>query len=298
MQEASISFYETKQPIAYKDKYLRLVASIVATHIIIVYGESRSTFEMLLMPAYYYAFIGSFIIALILFWAVREIVIRLDKNFDWLEMPVYRIGLQTFFGFIVPGLLAFLLAALYFRIRGHNILHTSYLRYDFQFILLQILLINFYYVTFYFYGRWRQAKSLIDKIGKSTPVADTAFAQTFQVIKGAKNVLLPIDEIAYCYRKEESNFLRTINGEDFFINQSLDEVQQQLPETRFFRINRQLIAHRQTCKSFDLLSYGKLKVALQPAFNEEVIVSQKRALAFKTWLGKTINTTNQQFVFP
>jgi len=285
MLEAQMSYPINKQPILYKDKYLRLLTCIVATHIIIVYGESRSTFEMLLMPAYYYAFLGSFIIAFILFSAVRGIVIKLDENFDWLEMPVYRVGLQVFCGFIVPGLLAFLLAALYFRIRGYNILRTSYLRYDFQFILLQILLINGYYVAYYFFGRWQQAKTILETIGKSGIASNgTSINDTFQVSKGATNVLLHFDEIAYCYRKNDTNFLRTMQGEDFFIGQSLDEVQQQLPESKFFRINRQMIAHRQTCKSFDLLSYGKLKAAIYPPFSEEVIVSQKRALAFKNWV--------------
>ncbi|UOE51329.1 LytTR family transcriptional regulator DNA-binding domain-containing protein [Mucilaginibacter sp. SMC90] len=284
MQDVRIPYYDTKKPIAYKDTYLRLIACIVATHIVIVYGETRSTFEMLLMPAYYYAFIGSFGIAFTLFWAVRKIVIKLDERCDWLEMPLHRIGLQAFFGFIVPGLLAFLLAALYFRIRGYNILHTTYLRYDFQFILLQILLINFYYVSYYFYGRWRQAKNVIDRIGSVAPAPVASGATTFQVSKGAANVLLPIDEIAYFYRKGDSNFLRTMQGEDFFITLSLDEVQQRLPEDRFFRANRQLVLNRAACKGFDLLSYGKLKATLSPHLDGDVVISQKRALAFKTWI--------------
>ncbi len=287
MSEPTLT-YETKhQPIAYKDLYLRLIACIAATHIIIEYGETQSTFELLLNPDYYYAFIGSFAIAFLLFTAVRAISLKLDDHFDWMEQPVYRTSLQAFFGFLMPGLFAFLLAALYFKVRGYNILHTSYLRYDFQFILLQILIINCYYVAYYFYGRWLQARSVIEKMSKAKHVLpDIGFNETFQVSKGATNVLLPMDEIAYCYRREETNFLRTIKGEDFFISQSLDEVQQQLPESKFFRINRQMIAHRQTCKSFDMLSYGKLKAALHPAFNEEIIISQKRALAFKNWIQK------------
>jgi len=286
MQEVRIPYYDTKKPIAYKDSYLRLIACIVATHMVIVYGETRSTFEMLLMPAYYYAFIGSFGIAFILFWTVRKIVIKLDQTCDWLEMPVYRIGLQAFFGFMVPGLMAFLLAALYFRIRGYNILHTSYLRYDFQYILLQILLINFYYIGYYFYGKWQQAKKVIERFGSMVPAPERQGKETFQVSNGSTNVLLPLDEIAYCYRKGESNFLRTMQGEDFFITQSLDEVQQRLPDERFFRANRQLVLNRAACKGFDLLSYGKLKVILSPELDADVVVSQKRALAFKSWVQK------------
>ena len=97
--------------------------------------------------------------------------------------------------------------------------------------------------------------------------------------------MLPIDEIAYFYRRNDTNFLRTTKGEDFFINESLDEVQQQLPERRFFRANRQLIVHRKALKGFDLLSYGKLEATLVPPIDEEVVISQKRAAAFKKWIG-------------
>jgi hypothetical protein len=211
----------------------------------------------------------------------------LDESFDWMEQPVYRIGLQAFFGFMMPFLLAFMLAALYFRIRGVNILRTSYLRYDFQFILLQILIINCYYVSYYFYSRWLQAREVISKISQNInkeSLTDTKRGGTFQVSKGASNLLLRLEEIAYCYREGESNFLWTINGEDFFISQSLDDVQQQFPEQQFFRLNRQMIAQRQMLKGYQLLSYGKLKAELQPAYKAEVVVSQKRALAFKNWL--------------
>jgi hypothetical protein len=275
----------TSQPVQYHDLYLRLAACMLGTHILIVYGETKSTLEMLLTPAYYYAFIGSFIIAFILVSVVRQTFIRLDKVYDWMVQPLVRCCLQLLFGLVIPGILALILAALYFKVRGYNILHTSYLRYDFQFILLQLLLINIYYLAYYFYGRSLQSKSIIENISKTNKVlSNPVLNETFQVSRGLTTLLLPIDEIAYCFRIAESNFLRTIAGEDFFISQSLDEIQQQLPKNKFFRINRQMIAHRQTCKSFDLLSYGKLKTQLQPAYNEEVIISQKRALAFKNWL--------------
>ena len=74
-------------------------------------------------------------------------------------------------------------------------------------------------------------------------------------------------------------------GEDFYIGQSLDEMQQLLPEKLFFRLNRQMLAHRDTCRAYHLLTYGKLGAELVPPFKSEVIVSQKRAAAFKDWMG-------------
>jgi hypothetical protein len=285
MQEGQF-IHSSKRQVQYNDLYLRIVACVIAAHIIVVYGEKESTFEILLTPVYYIAFAGSFIIAFILFWSLRKVCIWLDKKFDWMEQPVLRVALQVFFGLVIPGLLAFMLAALYFKaIADINILHTSYLQYDFQFILLQILLINLYYVAYYFYGRWALAEQVIGNLSRDFSIEkDNVPKETFQVSKGSKNLILPVDEIAYWFRDGESNFLRTMTGEDFFIPQSLDEVQQALPDHKFFRANRQLIIHRKACKGFDLLTYGKLKARLFPAYSSEVIISQKRALAFKNWI--------------
>jgi len=284
MAETQLTF-TAKPHIRYNDLYLRIVACIIASHIIVAYGETLSTFEIILTADYYPAFIGSFVIAFILMSGLRKVCTTLDGKFDWREQPTVRAGLQFFFGLVIPGLIAFLLAASYFQIRGVNILHTSYLRYDFQFILLQILLINCYYVAYYFYSRWTQAEKLLGNLHNDSKGKESIKAkETFQVAKGASNVILPVGDIAYCYRDGESNFLRTMAGEDFFITQSLDEVQQQLPPERFFRANRQLILQRYACKGFELLSYGKLRAKLVPAFNNEAVISQKRALSFKKWI--------------
>ena len=281
-----LSIYNYKKRVVYHDLFLRILACVIGSHIIVVYGESKSTFEILLTPAYYIAFSGSFIIAFILFSSLRRICIWLDKKHDWMENAIVRAALQLFFGLVIPGLLAFMLAALYFKIVADvNILKTSYLRYDFQFILLQILVINLYYVAYYFYSRWKHAEQVIGTIGVELGTQNqNSEKETFQVSKGAKNLILPVDEIAYCYREEDTNFLRTVAGEDFYLDESLDVVQQQLPNAKFFRANRQLILHRKACKGFDLLTYGKLKARVKPELPSDVVISQKRAVAFKNWI--------------
>lgn len=269
--------------VSYSDLYLRLAACLAASHIIVVYGESRSVFEIMLVPEYYIAVIGSTIIAFILFSIVRFITIRLDLIFPWRSRTTERIGMQFFFGFVLPSFCAFLLAAFYFYIRGGNILKTTYLRYDFQVVMMQLLLINIYYVAYYFYQQWHNVEKKIAGLYRPDQQQSTT-KETFIVNKGAGSIVLHIDEIAYCYRSDESNFVRTAAGEDFFISLSLDEMQQQLPDQKFFRANRQVLVHRQAIKGYGLLAYGKLEAYLHQALDVEVIISQKRAKDFKNWL--------------
>ncbi len=271
-------------PVQYHDLYFRIIACLVGSHIIVAYAIPLSIFQMLVMPYYYYALIPSFVIAFILFSTIRAIHIRLDRQFDWREKPVQRIGTQTFFGFVIPGLCAFLLAALYFFIRGKNIFHTTYLTYDYQFILALLLMINIYYIAYHFYVKSAQAEKVISSLAIKGSEISVTGRHSFQVSKGATNMLLPVEGIAYFFRQGDSNYLRTISGEDYFVNKALDEVQQELPEKLFFRANRQLIINRQACKGFDLISYGKLNLTLDPPLKENAGVSQTRAKDFKKWM--------------
>eukprot|EP01133_Synstelium_polycarpum_P017051 gene17051-20313_t len=282
LQQAAL--YQKDVRVEYRDIYLRLAACLIASHILVVYGETKSTFEMMLMPEYYYAVGGSTVIALILFTIMRAINIKLDKKFGWKDKTVQRLGMQVFWGLVVPAIVAFLLAAAYFYFRGANILQTSYLRYDFQVVLMQLLLINLYYVAYYFYQQWTHAEKTISKLALLHNEPATSHKETFLVSKGSGNLLLPLDTIAYFYRNGDNNFVRTINAEDYFVNTSLDDIQQQLPEDRFFRANRQILTHRQAVKGYDLMEYGKLEAKLYPALSIDTVISQKRAKEFKQWV--------------
>ncbi len=277
------AIFKSTPVILYRDLYFRLIGSLTAAHIIVAYGETLTIFQMLLMPTYYFALIPSFIIALILFSIIRAICIRLDKKFDWTVRTVERIALQLFFGGVIPAICAFLLASGYFALRGVNIFTTTYLQYDFQFILSQLLLINLYYVIYYFYQKSAHAQKAIAALVAEKDGAVTESKRTFQVNGVKGSILFDVDEVAYFFRQDDSNFLRTKTKEDYFVNAALDDVYEQLPEDTFFRANRQLIVHRQACKGYDLLTYGKLQTILEPPF-EDAVISQKRAAAFKKWL--------------
>nr|WP_199078248.1 LytTR family DNA-binding domain-containing protein [Pedobacter sp. ASV19] len=278
------TLYQKDVPVEYRDFYLRLAACLIASHILVVYGETRSTFEMMLMPEYYYAVGGSTVIALILFTIMRGINIKLDRKFGWRDKTVERVGMQFFWGLAVPSVVAFLLAAAYFFFRGANILQTSYLRYDFQVVLMQLLLINLYYIAYYFYQQWTHAEKTISQLALLRHEPAASHKETFMVSKGSGNLLLPLDTIAYFYRNGDNNYVRTINAEDYFVNTSLDEIQQQLPEDRFFRANRQILTHRQAVKGYDLMEYGKLEAKFSPALSIDTVISQKRAKEFKQWV--------------
>jgi DNA-binding LytR/AlgR family response regulator len=57
-----------------------------------------------------------------------------------------------------------------------------------------------------------------------------------------------------------------------------------LDPARFFRVNRQLLVAAHAVRHYASGGKGRLKLLLQPEADGEVVVSQERANAFKSWL--------------
>ncbi len=277
----------------YRDLYFRIFAAALASHIIIVYGEPESSFRLMLTRDYYTAFAGSFLIAFLLIQSVYGITVFLDRRFEWIDSSLKRVGAQIVLGIGAPGIGAFLLATLYFKIRGIDILRTSYEAYDFPFILLMITLLNAYYLGYYFFLKWREPDKAAKEYDRKASnliagnVKDESFKETeerfFMVSKGSASVPISYDAIAYFFRDGDANFLRSLDGEDFFITASLEEAELSANQNGFFRINRQLLASFAAVEGFQPAGYGKLSVKLNPPFKGEMIVSQKRARPFRQW---------------
>ncbi|MBL7964682.1 MAG: response regulator transcription factor [Flavobacteriales bacterium] len=110
------------------------------------------------------------------------------------------------------------------------------------------------------------------------------YRERFLVKLGTKLLPVNISECAYFLHVEGATVLNTSAGKQHLLDQPLDELEGQLDPTIFFRLNRQCIAHVRSIAMVHQHFNGKLKVVLQPAASEEVMVSREKARAFKTWL--------------
>jgi len=273
-------------PESYRDLPFRIIIALLAAHIIVSFGEKESFFQLLLMPDYYRSLALSFVIAFILVCIVHAVTVGLDRRFDWRLVPVARAGLQLSLALLLPAILAFLLAFFYFRAFGLHILDTLYLKYDFPVILLMLVLLNIYYLAFYFYRRWREAEQLSSS-NRDTVVGAAEqqdHIEFFLVQQGASSIPLPVQDIACFYRDGDYNFLKTFDGTTHLVSQTLDEIESRLHSRHFFRANRQVIIQFKACTAYEALAYGKLEIKVQPALKEPIVVSQRRAKSFKEWM--------------
>ncbi len=91
-------------------------------------------------------------------------------------------------------------------------------------------------------------------------------------------------DIAYIHSAEKNTFLRTREGRDLPLDESLDRLEPQLDPEKFFRLNRQIIVHFQSIKELLAYSKSRVKVIMDPPYVEDAVVSSERSAEFKRWL--------------
>ena len=108
--------------------------------------------------------------------------------------------------------------------------------------------------------------------------------QTMLVRYKDKIVPITMDEVAFFYTYAERVTLTTLGGESYPVDKSLEALQQQLSESKFFRANRQFIISRSAVKDIAVWFGSRLALNLVVETPERIIISKARVPEFKLWL--------------
>lgn len=280
-----------KKQIIYKDLWVKIVGSLLASQLIDLLNREESFFQRITSFYFYTDLLGGFAIALILWEFVRQGILWLDKKYDWLEKPVTRIIAQALLCVLFPAFLSFVLTFLFMKLAYHqDIFKTTWPYNEFYAIILIILLVNLIYFTWWLYLKWRETKTVQSTIASSESLPTIASinqnitTSTIQVSKAGKTILLPLKDISYAYLSNGYCYIRAFAGDGYMTNYSMDEVARILGEIYFFRVNRQMVVNRDACTAYRSVENGKIEIDLNPTYREPVIVSQKRAKDFRRWI--------------
>jgi DNA-binding LytR/AlgR family response regulator len=96
------------------------------------------------------------------------------------------------------------------------------------------------------------------------------------------------ERIAYFFALEKNVFFKTVEGQTYPLDMSLDQVEKVLDPALFFRINRKYIININAISNMVSWSKRRIKVELTPSVdnNTDTIVSMERYSEFKKWLDK------------
>ncbi|MBX2973523.1 MAG: response regulator transcription factor [Flavobacteriales bacterium] len=122
------------------------------------------------------------------------------------------------------------------------------------------------------------------EVGPAAPDKATALVKRFLIRYGDQFRVVEPDQIAYIHSTQKNTFLRTRQGRDLPLDQSLDRLEPQLDPAHFTRLNRQLIVRIDSIRELVAYSKSRVKVLLDPPYEDDAIVSSERSAAFKRWL--------------
>lgn len=282
-----------KTEIRYNDFWIKIIGSLIASEMIDSIGRYQSIFRRVTHLYFYTDLLGGFVISLILWELVRFVIHRLDKKYSWIDYPAQRIFLQFLFAIVTPAFLCFVFTLLFMKLAyNQDIFKTEWLYNEFYVVILIIVIINLVYFTWWLFIRWQalHGQSMVAQnqgvVNGDVVTTDRTpeVAAIITVTKGGKNILLPHAEITYVVLEGNYTFIKTVKGESFVTTYTLDELTRMLEPDSFFRANRQIIVSRNVCKAYENIENGKISIDLSVDVKTPVIVSQKRAKAFRNWI--------------
>jgi two-component system response regulator LytT len=112
------------------------------------------------------------------------------------------------------------------------------------------------------------------------------YKSRFLVKSGSVMKSVNVEEIAYFYSEDKLVFLKTRTSQRFIISETLDELENILNPSDFFRVNRQYILNFEVIQKVHPHFNGRLKIVFTPAPEEDIYISNRRATPFKEWMDK------------
>ncbi|MGZ8556947.1 MAG: LytR/AlgR family response regulator transcription factor [Chitinophagaceae bacterium] len=112
------------------------------------------------------------------------------------------------------------------------------------------------------------------------------FRKRFLVKHAQKLVSVDVEEIAYFYSDGRLNFFKTLDNKKFVVDYTMDELEDMLDPTKYFRISRSFYVSIASIDQIHDYFGNRLLLHLKPVVDKESIVSREKVADFKKWMGK------------
>ena len=108
------------------------------------------------------------------------------------------------------------------------------------------------------------------------------------VKKGLENVSLLLDDIVLFFTENKIVYVIDKNGRKYLIDKNLADLETELDNKIFFRVNRQFIVNINFIRSFKAYERVKLQIELTVSdLNYFIVVSQETAPFFRKWISES-----------
>ncbi len=137
--------------------------------------------------------------------------------------------------------------------------------------------------------KWKAQKGPAsqEQIGKALDALlsqKTDWKTRFLLKAGARFDIVETNDVAYLYAEDKVVFLVTKDQKKYYVDETLDELEQKLNPKIFFRINRKYLTQLPAIERIEPHFNGRLKIKLRHRDDDDVYVSREKAEVFKRWL--------------
>lgn len=264
----------------------RLIIAFLAAFIIVIHGQN-DVLKLFYLPYFYTSVLKSAVIAIILIEIVYQVTLYLNIKDDGFVINRQRLVKQFFLGFFIPGILAFMLADVLFRLHDIDILKTIYFSELYPLILLGIFCLNIFYLLYY-----------------EVQFKKVQIIETIQVIRTVETVHKVIERVEFVekivekpvisieehvvpgliYTSEKEYWALNLNGTRIVWTDDISTSIGKLDKKHYFQNGRGQIIARHVIKEYETLASKNLRIIPTFETSIEIRVSRCRAKAFRDWL--------------
>lgn len=113
---------------------------------------------------------------------------------------------------------------------------------------------------------------------------DREYKKRFTVKVGQHLKMISLEDIECFYSENKGTYLYTLEGRNYLLDYTLENLQEELPPEKFFRVNRKFFISLDSINDIVSYSNSRFKVKLNKFREEEIIVARERVREFKEWL--------------
>ncbi|MCK4852884.1 MAG: response regulator transcription factor [Bacteroidales bacterium] len=125
----------------------------------------------------------------------------------------------------------------------------------------------------------------LEELAKLLDQFQRSYKQRFMVKVGDHIRSIPVDQITLFYADGRVVYVFTSLGREYIVDFKMEELEEILDPELFFRINRTFTININGIRDVIIHSNSRLKILLQQAFDQELIVSREKINPFKMWFG-------------
>jgi two-component system, LytTR family, response regulator LytT len=123
----------------------------------------------------------------------------------------------------------------------------------------------------------------IGNIFRQNPTTEPKYRQSFLVRYREKMLPIKTESFVSFQTKEGLVYGKTTDDKSYIIDNTLEELELQLPPNTFFRANRQFIVSRESIIEIEFYFNGRLLLKTMPISSENILISKERVPVFKKW---------------